>query len=195
LSLAPALKTGAIEKDKIVIDAKIGSSGAGTTVSMSSHHPEHSNLVRAYKPVMHRHTAEIEQELSPMAGAQITVAMTPHAVDMVRGIMATGHSFLSREIKAPELWKSYRSMYQNEPFVRIVKDQKGLHTLPDPKNVIGSNFCDVGFELDPHAKRLVTFGAIDNLMKGAAGQAVQNYNIMIGVDERTALGYPGVRPV
>lgn len=196
LSLAPALKTGALETNRIVVDAKIGSSGAGTSVSIASHHPEHSNLVRAYKPVMHRHTAEIEQELRPFSNTgNVILALTPHAVDMVRGIMATGHSFLTRELKNPELWKAYRELYQKEPFVRIVKDLKGLHLLPDPKNVIGSNFCDVGFELDPHANRLVTFGAIDNLMKGAAGQAVQNFNIMIGVDERTAIGFPGVRPV
>lgn len=196
LSLAPAVKTGAVEKNRIVADAKIGSSGAGTSVSMSSHHPEHSNLVRAYKPVMHRHTAEVEQELSLKAnGEKVIIAMTPHAVDMVRGIMVTGHSFLTREVKAPELWKIYRELYQKEPFVRIVKDQKGLHMLPDPKNVVGSNFCDVGFEIDPHASRLVTFGAIDNLLKGAAGQAVQNFNLMIGVDERTAIGFAGVRPI
>jgi N-acetyl-gamma-glutamyl-phosphate/LysW-gamma-L-alpha-aminoadipyl-6-phosphate reductase len=196
LSLAPAVKTGAVEKNRIVADVKIGSSGAGTSVSLSSHHPEHSNLVRAYKPVMHRHTAEVEQELSLKAnGEKVIIAMTPHAVDMVRGIMVTGHSFLTREVKAPELWKIYRELYQKEPFVRIVKDQKGLHSLPDPKNVVGSNFCDVGFEIDPHASRLVTFGAIDNLLKGAAGQAVQNFNLMIGVDERTAIGFAGVRPI
>jgi N-acetyl-gamma-glutamyl-phosphate/LysW-gamma-L-alpha-aminoadipyl-6-phosphate reductase len=125
----------------------------------------------------------------------MTVAMTPHAVDMVRGILATGHTFLSREVKVPELWKIYRELYQNEPFVRIVRDQKGLHMLPDTKNVIGSNFCDVGFELDPHANRLVTFGAIDNLLKGAAGQAIQNFNLMIGVDETTGIRFAGVRPV
>jgi N-acetyl-gamma-glutamyl-phosphate/LysW-gamma-L-alpha-aminoadipyl-6-phosphate reductase len=94
-----------------------------------------------------------------------------------------------------EMWKICREMYQNEPFVRIVKDHKGLHMLPDPKNVIGSNFCDVGFELDPHAKRLITFGAIDNMIKGAAGQAVQNFNLMIGVDERVGISFTGVRPV
>ncbi len=196
LSLAPVVKTGAVDGNRMVIDAKIGSSGAGAAVSPASHHPEHSNIVRAYKPVMHRHTAEIEQELSLKAGgAKITVAMTPHAVDMVRGILATGHTFLSREVKVPELWKIYRELYQNEPFVRIVRDQKGLHMLPDTKNVIGSNFCDVGFEVDPHANRLVTFGAIDNLLKGAAGQAIQNFNLMIGVDETTGIRFAGVRPV
>lgn len=145
---------------------------------------------------MHRHTAEIEQELSLMAGGEkVTIALTPHAVDMVRGIMTTGHSFLTREVTNQEMWKVCREMYQNEPFVRIVKDHKGLHLLPDPKNVIGSNFCDVGFEIDLHAKRLVTFGAIDNMLKGAAGQAVQNFNLMIGGDERTGIRFTGVRPV
>lgn len=196
LSLAPIAKIGAAEGNRMVIDAKIGSSGAGAAVNPASHHPEHSNIVRAYKPVMHRHTAEIEQELSLKAGgAKVTIAMTPHAVDMVRGILATGHTFLSREVKVPELWKTYRELYQNEPFVRIVKDAKGLHMLPDTKNVIGSNFCDVGFELDPHTNRLVTFGAIDNLLKGAAGQAIQNFNLMIGVNETTGIRFAGVRPI
>ena len=196
LSVAPAIKIGAVERSRVVIDAKIGSSGAGANVSPSSHHPEHSNLVRPYKPVMHRHTAEIEQELNLFSkGEKVIVAMTTHAVDMVRGIMVTGHSYLARELANPELWRVYREMYQNEPFVRIVKDHKGLNMLPDPKNVIGSNFCDVGFELDPHANRLVTFGAIDNLLKGAAGQAVQNFNIMNGLDEMAGLKFAGVRPV
>ncbi|MCQ5377643.1 MAG: N-acetyl-gamma-glutamyl-phosphate reductase [Candidatus Methanomethylicia archaeon] len=196
LSLAPAMKLGAIEKNRFVVDAKIGSSGAGTSVSISSHHPEHSGVVRAYKPAMHRHTAEIEQELRYVGKTtDVTIAMTPHAVDMVRGIMATGHSFLTRDVTNQELWKVYREMYQNEPFVRIVRDHKGLHMLPDPKNVVGSNFCDVGFELDPHAKRLITFGAIDNLLKGAAGQAIQNFNIMLGVDETTGIRFAGVRPI
>ncbi|MBC7113776.1 MAG: N-acetyl-gamma-glutamyl-phosphate reductase [Candidatus Methanomethyliales bacterium] len=196
LSAAPPIKAGMVEQNRVVLDAKIGSSGAGANVSEASHHPEHSNIVRAYKPVMHRHTAEIEQELSLKAGGErVTVALTPHAIDMVRGIMVTGHLFLSREVTMQELWRAYRELYQNEPFVRIVRDQKGLHQLPDPKNVVGSNFCDVGFELDPHAKRLVTFGAIDNLLKGAAGQAVQNFNLMIGVDERTGIKFAGVRPI
>ncbi|HRR54246.1 MAG TPA: N-acetyl-gamma-glutamyl-phosphate reductase, partial [Candidatus Methanomethylicus sp.] len=194
LSLAPAIKTGAVDKSRAIVDAKIGSSGAGTHVSISSHHPEHSGLVRPYKPVMHRHTAEIEQELT-FNGVKPTIAMTPHAIDMVRGIMATGHMFLNREIANQELWKAFRELYQNEPFVRIVKDVKGLHQLPDPMNVVGSNFCDVGFEIDPHGKRVITFGAIDNLLKGAAGQAIQNFNIMIGVDETMAIRFPGVRPV
>ncbi len=194
LSLAPVIKTGAVEKSRAIVDAKIGSSGAGTKVSLSSHHPEHSGLVRPYKPVMHRHTAEVEQELT-FNGLKPTIAMTPHAIDMVRGIMATGHMFLNREVTNQELWRAFRELYQNEPFIRIVKDVKGLHQFPDPMNVVGSNFCDVGFEIDPHGNRIITFGAIDNLLKGAAGQAIQNFNIMIGIDETTAIRFPGVRPV
>lgn len=194
LSLAPVIKTGAVEKSRAIVDAKIGSSGAGTKVSISSHHPEHSGLVRPYKPVMHRHTAEVEQELT-FNGLKPTIAMTPHAIDMVRGIMATGHMFLNREVTNQELWRAFREFYQNEPFIRIVKDVKGLHQFPDPMNVVGSNFCDVGFEIDPHGNRIITFGAIDNLLKGAAGQAIQNFNIMIGIDETTAIRFPGVRPV
>ncbi len=195
LSLAPIVKTGAIDRDRVIVDAKIGSSGAGTSVSISTHHPEHSGLVRAYKPAMHRHTAEIEQEISLGRETRMTVALTPHAIDMVRGIMATGYAFLSKEVTEKDLWRLYREMYSSEPFVRIVKDRKGLHLLPDPKNVVGSNFCDVGFEVDPHANRIITFGAIDNLLKGAAGQAVQNLNIMMGVDEMAGLRSAGVRPV
>lgn len=195
LSLAPIFKARLVDLEHVVVDAKVSSSGAGLSVSLASHHPEHSNLVRAYKPVMHRHTAEIEQELGLLAGRRPRVALTPHAIDMVRGILATGHCFLTKEVSAQELWRAYREMYQNEPFVRIVKEHKGLHLLPDTKNVIGSNFCDVGFEVDPHANRVVTFGALDNLVKGASGQAVQNMNIMLGFDEREGLEFPGVRPV
>jgi N-acetyl-gamma-glutamyl-phosphate/LysW-gamma-L-alpha-aminoadipyl-6-phosphate reductase len=195
LSITPVVKAGIVENERIVLDVKIGSSGAGMSVSKATHHPEHSNIVRVYKPVMHRHIAEIEQEVSLKTGEKVKVALTPHAIDMVRGILVTGHLFLKREISLQELWRLYREAYQNEPFVRIVREHKGLHRLPNPLNTIGSNFCDVGFEIDPHVNRVITFGAIDNLIKGAAGQAVQNFNIMIGIDEKTGLEFAGVRPV
>ena len=195
LSMAPVFKAKIVDSEHVVVDAKVSSSGAGLSVSLASHHPEHSNLVRAYKPVMHRHTAEIEQELGFLMGKRPRVALTPHAIEMVRGILTTGHCFLTKDVTVQDLWKMYREMYQNEPFVRIVKEHKGLHLLPDTKNVIGSNFCDVGFEIDPHAGRVVVFGALDNLVKGASGQAVQNMNIMLGFDEKEGLEFPGVRPV
>jgi N-acetyl-gamma-glutamyl-phosphate/LysW-gamma-L-alpha-aminoadipyl-6-phosphate reductase len=102
---------------------------------------------------------------------------------------------MRKPLVSPDIWKTYRSSYQEEPFVRLVRDRKGLYQLPDPKIVVGSNFCDIGFEIDDHADRLVLFSAIDNLMKGASGQGVQCLNIMLGIDERTALETPGFHPM
>ncbi|MDH5816206.1 MAG: N-acetyl-gamma-glutamyl-phosphate reductase [Candidatus Nezhaarchaeota archaeon] len=195
LALAPLAKSGIIDPEHIVVDVKIGSSGAGTSPSLATMHAERFGVVRPYAPAGHRHTGEIEQELSALTGKPVKVAMSAHAVNIVRGILATCHVYVNREVKLVELWRMYREMYANEPFVRIVKDKKGIYRLPDPKVVIGTNFCDVGFEVDPHANRVVAFGAIDNLMKGAAGQAVQCFNILIGVDERTGLDFCGFHPI
>lgn len=195
LALYPALKDAAIEKDRIAVDVKIGSSGAGTKPTLALVHAERSGGVRPYKTVGHRHIAEIEQELSACAATEIKLGFSPHAVNMVRGILATVHCFMSKPLVAQDVWKAYRASYQNEPFVRLVRDRKGLYQLPDPKVVSGSNFCDIGFEIDSHANRLVLFSAIDNLMKGASGQGVQCLNIMLGIDERTALDSPGFHPM
>ncbi len=195
LALYPAIREGAIENDRIAVDVKIGSSGAGTKPTPGSVHAERFGGVRPYKTIGHRHIAEIEQELERAAGTRIRAAFSPHAVNMVRGILATLHCFLSRHLTARDIWKAYRSSYQNEPFVRLVRDRKGLYQLPDPKVVVGSNFCDIGFELDNHVDRLVLLCAIDNLMKGASGQGVQCFNIMLGTDERTALESSGFHPL
>jgi len=195
LALAPIVKSGRVEKDKIVVDFKVGSSGAGAKPSLSSHHPEHYSVVRPYKPVGHRHTAEIEQELSALAGDKILVSMSVHAVNMVRGILSTCHVFQTDQISLIEMWRIYREFYAGEPFVRFVRDTKGVFRYPDPKIVVGSNFCDIGFEIDEHANRVVILSAIDNLMKGAAGTAVQDMNIMCGWDEREGLQDPGLHPV
>jgi N-acetyl-gamma-glutamyl-phosphate/LysW-gamma-L-alpha-aminoadipyl-6-phosphate reductase len=195
LALYPALKYAAIEKDRIAVDVKIGSSGAGTKPTLALVHAERSGGVRPYKTVGHRHIAEIEQELSACAATEIKLGFSPHAVNMVRGILATVHCFMSKPLIAQDVWKAYRASYQNEPFVRLVRDRKGLYQLPDPKVVSGSNFCDIGFEIDSHANRLVLLSAIDNLMKGASGQGVQCLNIMLGIDERTALDTPGFHPM
>lgn len=195
LGLAPVVKAGVIEKGRIVADVKIGSSGAGVRPSLASHHPERFGGVRPYNVVNHRHIAEVEQELSLLSGDPLTVAFTPHAVNMVRGILASIHVFLNRDVALSEVWKMYRSLYEKEPFIRIVKYRKGLYQLPDPKVVIGTNFCDIGFEIDPRTRRLVIFSAIDNLMKGAAGQGVQCLNIMLGIDEKTGLESPGFHPM
>jgi N-acetyl-gamma-glutamyl-phosphate/LysW-gamma-L-alpha-aminoadipyl-6-phosphate reductase len=195
LALYPALKENAIEKNRIAVDVKIGSSGAGTRPTPASVHAERFGGVRPYKMVGHRHIAEIEQELEIATDTQIKIGFSPHAVNIVRGILATVHCFLTKALVAQDIWRAYRSSYQNEPFVRLVRDRKGLYQLPDPKVVAGSNFCDIGFELDTHVERLVLLSAIDNLMKGASGQAVQCLNIMIGADERTALESSGFHPM
>jgi N-acetyl-gamma-glutamyl-phosphate/LysW-gamma-L-alpha-aminoadipyl-6-phosphate reductase len=195
LGLAPLIKAEVIEKNRIVADAKIGSSGAGSKPSVASHHPERFGGVRPYETVGHRHIAEIEQELQLLTNGTLTVSFSPHAVNMVRGILSTIHVFPTRPLTANEIWKIYRSQYQGEPFVRLVKYQKGLYKLPDPKVVIGTNFCDVGFELDPHANRLVILSAIDNMMKGASGQGIQCLNILLGVDEKAGLGNIGFHPM
>ncbi|MCX6660658.1 MAG: N-acetyl-gamma-glutamyl-phosphate reductase [Candidatus Bathyarchaeota archaeon] len=195
LALAPPIKEQIIEPERIVVDAKIGSSGAGNVPTKSSHHPERASGVRPYKTIGHRHIAEMEQELSLLTNIRPRISFSPHAVPIIRGILATVHTFTKKELELPELWKMYRSMYGKEPFVRLIRDRKGLHQLPDPKVTTGSNFCDIGFELDPHINRLVILSAIDNLVKGASGQAVQCLNIMLGIDEKTGIPGPTIYPV
>ena len=195
LGLAPLVRAEVIEKDRVVVDAKIGSSGAGSTPSLASHHPERFGGVRPYKPVGHRHIAEIEQELNLLTNKTITISFSTHAVNMVRGILSTIHVFLTKSSTDKEVWKIYRSQYQGEPFIRLVRYQKGLYRLPDPKIVMGTNFCDIGFELDSHANRLVILSAIDNVMKGAAGQGVQCLNVVLGVNEKTGLESMGFHPM
>ncbi|MFC1506294.1 N-acetyl-gamma-glutamyl-phosphate reductase [Thermoproteota archaeon] len=195
LALAPPIKENIIEPNRIVVDAKIGSSGAGNIPTKVSHHPERASGLRPYKIVGHRHIPEMEQELSSLTNTELKISFTPHALPVIRGILATIHTYPRKDLTLPDLWKMYRSMYGQEPFIRLVKDKKGLHQLPDPKVTTGSNFCDIGFEIDPHVNRLVLLSAIDNLIKGASGQAVQCLNIMLGVDERTGISTPTIYPV
>ena len=195
LGLAPLVKAGAIEKDRIVADVKIGSSGAGQKPTVASHHPERAGGVRPYKVMNHRHVAEVEQELNLLTDEKITVCFTPHAVNMIRGILSTIHAFLKEPLDTKEVWKIYRSMYQNEHFIRFVKFKKGPYQLPDPKITMGTNFVDVGFELDPRTNRILAFSAIDNLMRGASGQGVQCMNLMLGYIETTGLENQGYHPM
>ncbi len=190
LALAPIVKAGFIDKDKIVVDAKIGSSGGGSTPTPAGHHPERFGGLRPYKVVGHRHTAEIEQELNTVGG-EVKVALSPHSVNMARGILATCHVWPTQPLEDRDVWRAYRGFYADEPFIRIVKYRKGLYQLPDPKVVVGTNYCDIGFELDKHVERLVVLSAIDNIVKGAAGQAIQCFNLMLGLDERTGLNLIG----
>jgi N-acetyl-gamma-glutamyl-phosphate/LysW-gamma-L-alpha-aminoadipyl-6-phosphate reductase len=195
LALAPIVKAGFVDKDKIVVDLKVGSSGGGSKPSVASHHPERAGGVRPYKVFGHRHIAEVEQELNALSSDPVKISFTPHAVNMIRGILATVHTFPKQKLENKDLWRAYRGMYGNEPFIRLVKYQKGLYQLPDPKITMGTNFCDVGFEIDEHANRLVLFSAMDNMCKGASGQGVQCLNILMGIDETTGLKSTGFHPM
>ena len=195
IGLAPLQKAGLIEENRIVVDVKIGSSGAGQKPTVMSHHPERAGGVRPYKVADHRHVAEVEQELNLLREQKLLVSFTPHAVNMIRGILSTIHAFLKKPVTTKDIWQIYRAMYQNEFFIRFVKFKKGPYQLPDPKVTMGTNYIDVGFELDPRTRRIIVFSAIDNLMRGAAGQGVQCMNIMLGYEEITGLECQGYHPM
>jgi len=188
LGLAPLLKEGMIELEHIVIDAKSGSSGAGAKPTETLHHPVCAENTFAYKATSHRHEPEINQELSKLAGQGVRAYFTPHVVPMVRGILCTIHAFLKDLVSKKDLLNVYRRFYRGERFVRVIDD------LPTTNAVTGSNFCDIGLEVDPDGKRVVVCSAIDNLIKGASGQAIQNMNIMFKIDEGSGLEAPAIRP-
>jgi N-acetyl-gamma-glutamyl-phosphate/LysW-gamma-L-alpha-aminoadipyl-6-phosphate reductase len=195
LALVPIVKAGLVDKNHIVADLKVGSSGGGTKPTPASHHPERAGGVRPYQVVGHRHLGEVEQEANAVSDTPVKISFTPHAVNMVRGILVTIHAFTSKPVEAKDVWRALRGMYGSEPFIRLVKYQKGCYQLPDPKVTQGTNFCDVGFEIDPHTNRLIMFSAIDNMVKGASGQGVQCLNLMLGIDEQTGLKSTGFHPM
>ncbi len=191
LALMPLVKANLLDLDKpIIVDVKTGSSEGGASVNPGSHHPEKSRAIRTYAPTGHRHTAEVIQELNL---TNVHLSMT--AVELVRGVLAAAHAFVKPGTTEKDLWKAYRSAYNAEPFVRIVKDKTGIHRVPDPKILCGSNYVDVGFDLDTETNRVVSLAAIDNLMKGAAGSAVQSMNLMCGFEETAGLEFPGLHPI
>ncbi len=189
LALRPLTVGGWTGPSPVVVDAKSGSSASGRDSGPAGLHAERSGVMRAYAPEGHRHTAEIEQE----TGAR--VALSCHGVEAVRGVLATCHAFLSRPVDEKDLWRAYRAAYGTEPFVRIVHESDGLYREPEPKILAGTNFCDVGFALDRHADRVVAISALDNLMKGAAGAAVQCFNVRFGLPETTGLEFLGLHPI
>lgn len=201
LGLAPLYRSGLVDANvPLVLEAKVGSSAGGAKPGGSSHHPERSGAVRSFQPTGHRHSAELVQELGLLAGQGAsslsqTVAFSATAVELVRGILVTAHVFVKERIDEWQLWRVYRESYQREPFIRIIKERNGVYRYPEPKILAGSNFCDVGFELDMEQQRVVVMSALDNLMKGAAGNAVQSLNCMFGWDETLGLSFPGLHPV
>ena len=189
LSLRPVVSAGGVDPSRIVVDAKSGSSASGRDAGPAGLHAERSGVMRAYAPTGHRHTAEIEQE----TGARI--ALSCHGVEAVRGVLSTVHVTTTRSFDEKELWKLYRTAYGSEPFVRIVHDADGTFREPEPKILAGTNYCDLGFAVDPHADRVVLLSAIDNLGKGAAGNAVQCLNVRAGFPETTGLEFAGLHPI
>ncbi len=183
LGLAPLLRHHIIDESTIVIDAKSGTTGAGKKLSERLHFPERNENFSPYSPVLHRHIPEIEKELSKISGkSDVKITFTPHLVPMDRGILVSMYAKLIKELSQEKLYEIYREFYRDAYFVRIVED-----SLPDTKAVFYTNFCDIALRVDVRTKRVIVFSAIDNLIKGASGQAVQNMNIRFGLSEETGL--------
>lgn len=191
LQLAPLFAKQLVQPDMIVIDAKSGISGAGRSPALPYHFPEAHESLEPYKIGKHRHIPEIEQELSGMIGkaGSVTIAFTPHLVPMNRGILSTAYCKLVHDMTLADLRALYKEFYKGERFVRLYED-----TVPNPRYIKGSNFCDVGVYTDPRAGWVVTVAAVDNLVKGAAGQAIQAMNLMMGIPEESGLTQPSSYP-
>ncbi len=194
LALHPLYSRGLVDISRTVVEVKAGTSQGGNAPTAGSHHPDRSGALRCYRPVGHRHVAEIKQELGLRPSDPLHFSAT--AVDMVRGVQAVCHVFLrDPSLTERDIWAIYRQDYGPEPFVRLVNEKRGPHRLPDPRPLAGTNFCDIGFVRDPDSSRLVVIAALDNLGKGAAGQAVQAFNIVSGHSETRALEFTGLYPV
>ncbi len=191
LALAPLADAGLLAGGSVVADIKVGSSEGGARPNEGSHHPERSGAVRSFKPTGHRHQAEVRQAL----GDDFELYMSVTSIELIRGALVTAHCILNEKLVDKDLWKLYRKAYKPEPFVRLVKQKSGIFRYPDPKLLPGTNFCDVGFEVEENSNRVVIIAAIDNLMKGAAGSAVQTMNVMLGWEEKMGLEFPGLHPV
>lgn len=183
LALAPLVKNHMIQTNSIIIDAKSGTSGAGRSAKLDTHYPEFYDAFKAYGVATHRHTPEIEAALGKLNGAPIMLNFTPHLVPMSRGILATAYANLNEGVTPDAVSQAFEKAYATEPFVRLL----GLNAYPNTKYVRGSNFIDIAWHIDERTGRVIVLSAIDNLVKGAAGQAVQNFNIACGYEETTGL--------
>jgi N-acetyl-gamma-glutamyl-phosphate/LysW-gamma-L-alpha-aminoadipyl-6-phosphate reductase len=195
LALMPAVKAGLLDPAMPVIpDVKVGSSEGGAVASDASHHPERSGAVRVFAGAGHRHAAEVEQMIAALGSPALPVHMTITSIEMIRGASAAVHVFFKEPVQEKTLWKAFRDCYKAEPFVRIVKTATGIFRNPEPKILAGSNWADVGFALSADGKKATLLCAIDNLMKGAAGTAIQCLNLMRGFEERAGLEFTGLHP-
>lgn len=188
LGLAPLVKNKVVDLSTIIIDAKSGVSGAGRGIDLAYHFCECTENFKAYKIGSHRHTSEIEQELSRLSDQKVVVSFTPHLVPMKRGILSTIYASLIKKADTSELVDMYKDFYKDEYFVKIYDNDK----LPETKYVAGSNFTHISLVVDKRTNRVIVVSAIDNLIKGAAGQAVQNMNVMFEIDENAGLDMPGL---
>jgi N-acetyl-gamma-glutamyl-phosphate/LysW-gamma-L-alpha-aminoadipyl-6-phosphate reductase len=193
LAVWALVRAGLLRDDQpIIVDAKVGSSEAGSTPTDSSHHPARAGIVRPFQLVGHRHEAEVRQALADCGNFDVRLSVT--SVEMVRGVSVAVHVTLSQNLPERDLWAAYRTTWNNEPFIRIVHEKSGIHRHPEPRILGGTNYADVGWEYDPATGRAVLLCAIDNLGKGAAGTAVQCMNLMCGFEETTALTFGGIYP-
>ncbi len=184
LGIMPAIASGLIKTDDIVLDAKSGVSGAGKALALGSHFCEVAENFKAYQVAgAHRHIPEIEQGLEEMAGHPTLVQFTPHLLPIVRGLLVTAYLTLEKAMTAEKIWKIYADAYQNEPFIRVYP----LGEFPQTANTRGTNYCDIGLNIDKRTGKLIVISCIDNLVKGAAGQAVQNMNLMFHLPETMGL--------
>ena len=187
LGAYPLLKSGIGKPDNIIVDAKSGVTGAGRGLGLPYHFCECTENTKAYKVAAHRHTSEIEQELSKAAGEEVIISFTPHLIPQKRGILSTIYVNLNKKCTTEELTALYKDFYKDEYFVRV----KDAGILPETKHVAGSNFVDIGIVVDERVNRAVIVSALDNIFKGAAGQAVQNMNLLFGLDEKTGISNAG----
>ncbi len=183
LALAPLLESNMILPDTIIADSKSGTSGAGRSAAVGTLFCEVADGFRPYKVADHRHTPEIEQEISSLCGAKTTISFTPHLLPISRGILSTIYATLAEGITANSIMEKYSQKYENEEFVRVLGDD----AIPATQYVRGSNYCDIGFKIDTRTNRIIVMSAIDNIVKGASGQAVQNMNLICGFNENTGL--------
>lgn len=183
LPLCPLLKAGVVDPDRIIIDSKSGVSGAGRKAEIPYHFPELFGNFKAYGLVNHRHTPEIEQELSRIVGREVAVSFSPHLLPVARGILSTIHLSLTRELTTAEAEAILTEAYQGESFIRVVREPG----LPELKGVVGTNCCHIGVRVDPRTRQMIVVSVIDNMVKGASGQAVQNMNIMCDLPETMGL--------
>jgi N-acetyl-gamma-glutamyl-phosphate reductase len=190
LGLAPLARAGLLEPDSVIADCKSGVSGAGRQGLLGLQFCEVNDGFRAYKVLEHRHTPEMEQELSSLAETPVKVTFTPHLTPMTRGILGTLYATLKESRSEGELRELYRQFYQGHPFVRLLPPG----SLPDTRNVRGANFCDLALKVDEASRRVIVLSAIDNLTRGAAGQAVHNFNLMLGLPETLGLETPPFIP-